>query len=141
MNLVEKILSANDTGETGTHQAGWLVPKEPKILAFFPRLDPSLRNPRCVIDVVDEAGHEWTFNYIYYNNRLFGGTRNEYRLTGVTEFVRREGLRKGDTVILEDAGKRIFNVRIRRKGSALQTLADGRKVLHMSGNWSVFDLT
>jgi len=139
MNLVEKVLSANDTGETGTHQAGWLVPKERKILAFFPQLDPTLRNPRCVVDVVDEAGHEWTFSFIYYNNRRFGGTRSEYRLTGVTEFVRRHGLRQGDTVILEDAGRRFFSIRIRRKGAALQIMPDGRRVLHLSGSWSVLD--
>ena len=36
-NAIEKTLSKNDTGETGGHQAGILVPKEPDILGFFPR--------------------------------------------------------------------------------------------------------
>ncbi len=41
---ITKVLSANDTGETGGHQAGMLVPKEGRILAFFPSLDPSEKN-------------------------------------------------------------------------------------------------
>jgi len=139
MNQVEKILSANDAGETGTHQAGWLVPKEREILAFFPRLDPSVYNPRCVVDAFDEAGEEWTFNFIYYNNRRFGGTRNEYRLTGVTEFVRRHRLQAGDTIVLENAGWRQLAIRCRRKSSAVQVMPDGRKVLRLSGNWTVVD--
>ncbi|TPN68808.1 hypothetical protein FJ980_32960, partial [Mesorhizobium sp. B1-1-5] len=39
---IAKALSANDTGDTGGHQAGILVPKEEGILAFFPELDRSL---------------------------------------------------------------------------------------------------
>jgi hypothetical protein len=140
MKLVEKILSGTDTGESNTHQAGWLVPKNQKILSFFPPLNATLYNPRSVVDVVDEFGHEWTFHFIYYNNRLHGkGTRNEYRLTRVTEFVRQHGLKKGDIVILEDVGHRHFNIRVRRKGAELQTLPDGRKVLKLSGNWLVVD--
>ena len=34
--VVEKILSANDCGLTGGHQAGALIPKEDRILGFFP---------------------------------------------------------------------------------------------------------
>jgi hypothetical protein len=137
MNQIEKVLSPNDTGETSTHQAGWLVPKERHILAFFPRLDPSVYNPRCVVDTVDEAGEEWTFNFIYYNNRRFGGTRNEYRLTGVTEFVRRHRLRSGDTVIFTRTESRHFSLHFRRKDSPLAVQPDGRKVLRLSGNWVV----
>ena len=36
-NAVEKILSRNDTGETGGHQAGIHVPKKKEILSFFQR--------------------------------------------------------------------------------------------------------
>ena len=44
---IAKILSANDTGETGGHQAGILVPREPDVISFFPKLDASQYNPRC----------------------------------------------------------------------------------------------
>ena len=49
---------------------------------------------------LDEFDQTWNFNFIYYNNKFFGGTRNEYRLTGVTGYVRSATLEEGDTIIL-----------------------------------------
>jgi hypothetical protein len=98
MHAIEKILSANDTGETGGHQAGICVPKAENILSFFPPLNPELKNPRQVLDIKDDAGTFWSFNFIYYNNRFFGGTRNEYRLTGMTAFFREFNLKDGDKI-------------------------------------------
>lgn len=136
MNQIEKILSRNDSGETGTHQAGWLVPKERRILDFFPNLDASVYNPRCIVDAIDEGGVEWSFNFIYYNSRLFGGTRNEYRLTGVTEFLRRYRLKAGDTVIFSKSELRRVTISIRRH-EVPRVEVNGRKVLRLSGNWIV----
>jgi hypothetical protein len=139
MTSVEKKLSANDTGETGGHQAGLLIPREQKMLKFFPKLDPTLYNPRCVIDVMDDSDREWPFNYIYYNNFLHGrGTRNEYRLTGMTAFLRENLLKTGDSLIFEHSGGRKYRVRLRRK-SAVEVTPDGRKVLRLSGNWMMID--
>ncbi len=85
---ISKKLSANDVGTTGAHQAGILVPKEKAILSFFPSLDPSVKNPRMTLVVRElKDGTRWEFNFIYYNNRLFGGTRNEYRLTCMTQYL------------------------------------------------------
>jgi hypothetical protein len=137
-STVEKILSANDTGETGTHQAGLLIPKSPIVLQFFPKLDPSVKNPRRVMDFLDAAGEEWTFNFIYYNNRLFGGTRNEYRLTCLTEFIRRYTLKENDTVIFKKNGVS-YKVDYRRKDQPVKNLSDGSKMLKLSGNWRVID--
>ena len=78
---ITKVLSANDVGDTGAHQAGMLVPKEVAVLAFFPALNPREKNPRCSLNFRDDWQDRWTFAFIYYNNRFFGGTRNEYRLT------------------------------------------------------------
>ena len=97
-----KVLSANDTGETGGHQAGILVPKgDPALLAFFPPLDASVQNPDARIEVVDDGGRLWKLRYIYYNNRLHAprGTRNEYRLTHLTRFLRDAGARVGDSLV------------------------------------------
>lgn len=85
---ISKILSLNDTGETGGHQAGILIPKGGDILQFFPELDADEKNPRISLYFIDEANQRWKFNFIYYNNKFFGGTRNEYRLTGMTEYIR-----------------------------------------------------
>jgi hypothetical protein len=97
---IAKTLSANDTGDTGGHQAGILVPKEPRIVSFFPSLDRKLKNPRHHLIFYDEDGGRWEFAFIYYNNLFFGGTRNEYRLTRMTSFIRQNGLKPGDDVIL-----------------------------------------
>ena len=56
----------------------------------------------------DETGYEWKFNYIYYNNRLRGGTRNEYRLTGMTKYLRQNLMEVGDYVIMEKKDKSYF---------------------------------
>ena len=129
---IEKTLSANDTGETGGHQAGILVPKEGRILSFFPSLDTKLKNPRSVLDVVDDDEHEWTFSFIYYNNRFFGGTRNEYRLTGMTAFFRRFNLKPGDQVILRRESQRLIRITFNR--------AQGKgKVLKLSTGWKIID--
>ena len=97
---ISKVLSRNDTGATGGHQAGILVPKDPRILSFFPRLDSSTKNPRARMSVSDPQGRLWRFMFIYYNNKRFGGTRNEYRLTWMTTFVKQHNLREGDKLTL-----------------------------------------
>lgn len=99
-SAISKILSRNDTGETGGHMAGILIPKEPSILAFFPLLSPSILNPRHHLSFADDFGGIWQFAFIYYNNTLFGGTRNEYRLTRMTAFLAGHSLHAGDIVTL-----------------------------------------
>jgi hypothetical protein len=138
-STVEKVLSPNDTGETGAHQAGLFIPWDIVEIGFFPKLDPSIKNPRCVIDLRDAAGEEWTFNFIYYNNALFGGTRNEYRLTCMTKFIRRYALKAGDSVIFKSTTSRFYGIEYRRKDEPVKKLADGTKVLRLSGNWVVID--
>jgi len=129
---IEKLLSANDTGETGGHQAGILVPKGGGVLAFFPHLNETLKNPRAVLDVIDDTGREWTFAFIYYNNRYFGGTRNEYRLTGMTAFFREFNLKAGDAVILKRELPRQIRITFRRaRGNS--------KVLRLSTMWKVIE--
>ena len=116
-NAIEKTLSANDTGETGAHQAGIDVPKDREILGFFPQLDAKIKNPRVPVDVIDDAGREWTFAFIYYNNRLFGGTRNEFRLTGMTGYFREFNLKAGDKVILRRESLRVVKITFIRAGT------------------------
>jgi hypothetical protein len=98
---LHKILSKNDTGETGGHQDGFHIPKTQDALSFFPQLAEGVKNPRAQIIFLDpETNEQYAFSFIYYNNRLFGGTRNEYRLTRVARYIRRKGLSSGDTVML-----------------------------------------
>jgi hypothetical protein len=135
---IEKVLSSNDTGETGSHQAGILVPKIEEIMAFFPHLSQAIKNPRICLQFSDETDSHWVFNYIYYNNRRFGGTRNEYRLTGLTKYMRSRNLKAGDVLIftLDGSGRRIAFRRERelvRAGTSALILGNTWKVINMKG--------
>lgn len=113
---ISKALTRNDTGETGGHQAGILIPKDAIILSFFPSLDQTAKNPRHLLRLSDPSEHEWQFAFIYYNNRLFGGTRNEYRLTCMTSFLRSANLKAGDVLTLNRDGHR-YRISYRRANS------------------------
>ncbi len=135
--VISKILSANDTGHTGAHQAGILVPKEPVVLSFFPPLDQSEKNPRYHLSFYDDSETRWEFAFIYYNNKFFGGTRNEFRLTRMTPFMKMNGLQPGDELILEkdDDGKRFVKYK-RARGSGM-----GRNgILRLGSAWKVIDI-
>ena len=99
ISRIEKVLTRNDTGQTGSHQSGIAIPK--KVLSFFPGLNPDLKNPCLELEFEDENGDLWGLEFIYYNNKLFGGTRNEFRLKGTSKFIRKFGLTSGDSIIFE----------------------------------------
>lgn len=126
---ISKTLSPNDIGLTGGHQAGILVPKNGAILSFFPKLDIKEKNPRYIISFYDENNEKWEFSFIYYNNFLFGGTRNEYRLTRMTKYIKRNNLKVGDQVILTntDSGTREISHKRHLKQEATK--------LKLSGEW------
>lgn len=99
---VSKVLTPNDVGTTGSHQAGIAVPRQDAMLAFFPALDATKYNPRQSLLFREIGGiDEWPLNFIYYNGKLHGrSTRNEYRLTGLTPFFRKHKATVGDILQL-----------------------------------------
>lgn len=102
----KKTLSANDTGESGGHQAGILVPKgDADFRAFLPDLGNAEKNPRAWIECTDQDGKVWDFCFIYYNNKHHdeGGTRDEYRITHMTKFFRSFGAVSGDNFVISGA--------------------------------------
>lgn len=132
---ITKTLSANDVGETGGHQAGILVPKDREILSFFPALNPGEKNPRVTLAFREGDGiTRWDFNFIYYNNRLFGGTRNEYRLTCMTKYLRARNACVGDLVVLSRDSDGRLTVELKRTKLPALTHDD---VLVLSGGWKV----
>jgi hypothetical protein len=134
---VRKILSPNDVGDTASHQAGMLIPKEKAILDFFPRLDRTEYNPRQSILFEDEAGQRWAFNFIWYNNRTHGrGTRNEYRLTGMTRFLRQAGLSAGDAILFVREGGD-YAIKIER-AEADQTGASSKRLI-LTTDWMIVE--
>lgn len=140
MTKIIKKLSANDIGSTGGHQAGILVPKDKEILSFFPSLDPNFKNPRTSLLVREKSdGSQWTFNFIYYNNRFFGGTRNEFRLTCMTKYLRAVNSKVGDDLIFtkNDNGS-IFIECIR--DSQNQPQIDIHGTLVLDGGWKIINI-
>lgn len=134
---ISKKLSANDIGTTGGHQAGILVPKEKAILSFFSSLDPNVKNPRMTLVVRElKDGTRWEFNFIYYNNRLFGGTRNEYRLTCMTQYLRAIDSRVGDDLVFsKDENDSIFIDCVRAEGN--MAIMNDQGVLVLGGGWKI----
>ena len=81
--LYIKRLSANDTGATGGHQVGLYIPS-----GIVEKLLPSINHAQELNPSVYLTAHvsshdcpDCEARAIYYNNRFFGGTRNEKRIT------------------------------------------------------------
>jgi hypothetical protein len=134
VRAIAKILSSNDTGETGGHQAGTHIPKTSSALTFFPELKGDTKNPRVALHFMDQQGKEWRFSFIYYNSKFFGGTRNEYRLTGMTRYFKKYGLKAGDRLILhrdESNGYRIEYIKSAEQPEDVLFLRNTWKVIHI----------
>lgn len=134
---ISKVLSKNDSGETGGHQAGILVPKDRRILDFFPDLGTREKNPRVHMRFKDDAEQEWVFAFIYYNSALFGGTRNEYRLTRMTPYLRSNDLKEGDEIILYIDDQRDRRITFSRAGKS-KLIREG--VLRIGNSWKVISI-
>ena len=138
-HIIEKTLSSNDLGLTGAHQAGILIPKEDIILNYFPCLDKTAENPRVSLRFLDEGGTYWKFNFIYYNNKLRGGTRNEYRLTGMTKFLNSSGLIPGD-IILFSKNEDDYLISYRRQSGFEAETDEGTVKITLSDTWRIIEL-
>ena len=134
---IRKKLSANDIGATQSHQAGILVPKDTDILSFFPVLDRTEKNPRMTL-VMHERSNQtrWEFNFIYYNNKFFGGTRNEFRLTCMTAYLRAINAKIDDELAFTLDENSSFEVDIVRANRPSSYTIDG-DTLVLGGGWTV----
>ena len=143
MPTFRKKLSANDTGETESHQAGLAIPKtNPELLAFLPYLDPEKINPDCFITCIDENDERHRFRFIYYNGRVHGtSTRNEYRLTHTTGFIKENRAKEGDHFEISSNDDGTYAIRIVKAegtedpGSTpeFETNAAGQPVIRLTG--------
>lgn len=130
---VQKALSANDTGETKSHQAGVHVPKV--LASFFPVLDERALNPSVWIELVGRDGSVWRCRYIHYNNAVVAsGTRNEYRITWLTDPLRQMGASAGDTLEFEHVSEHRYSINLVRQGSTLEA-PDGRLIVNVARGW------
>jgi len=137
INAISKTLSMNDTGETGGHQAGILIPKQKEILSFFPDLNKAEKNPREVITFNDLSSVKWPFSFIYYNNKFFDGTRNEFRLTGMTKFIKGNNIKAGDEITLNrNEGGQYFIQFTKTKPAS----SDNGSTLKLGSEWRIVKL-
>ena len=123
----EKVLSANDTGITGGHMGGILIPRtESGLLALFPKLDQKDYNPSIFIHIHDTNGTGHKLRFVYYNNKLHNkGTRNEYRLTHLTDYLRKWDAKAGDRFRISKTGDSRLEMAVLKQESA----GSGRVVL------------
>jgi hypothetical protein len=125
-----KILSDNDVGATNSHQAGFLIPKSLVENGLFDALPDTLLNPRLRLKFVDHKNQSiHYFNFIFYNNRLFGGTRHEFRLTGMTKWIKENGLRRGDSIEISRVSPYEYSVTVQKEKRRAQTLSKESWVL------------
>ncbi len=116
MLSIEKVLSENDLGLTNSHQAGFLIPKSLVRQGLFENLSETALNPRKRLKITESAtGAEWYFSYIFYNNKYFGGSRSEYRLTGLAAFLREHLLKPGDSIVFTRVEAYDYKIEIKRK--------------------------
>lgn len=149
---VRKVLTPNDVGTTGSHQAGVAVPRQEAMLAFFPALDTTEYNPRQLLIFREVGGiDEWPLNFIYYNGKLHGrSTRNEYRLTGLTPFFKKQRAAVGDILQLgrTQTGRWTIELSHSMEQAALEEILSppsfevnhessvGYETIKLSGTWS-----
>jgi hypothetical protein len=134
---VFKKMSKNDLGITKSHQAGIFIPKDLVRKGFFPELDSSQFNPRVVINI--QCGEKtYFFNYIYYNNKLSNqGTRNEFRLTGMSKFFKQENIKEGDSLqfVRNDVSNK-YSIVVHRQSEKCAVAFDSDSPLIIRSNWS-----
>jgi hypothetical protein len=135
MELI-KALTSNDVGSTGGHQSGVVIPKNVARGEFFPLLNAEEINPRIILDAfAPDIGRSLRLNYIYYNGKLHNtSTRNEFRLTGISPFLKEAGAQEGDNLILIKA--RSFRYLIKIETCTSQILNEKIQI-RLNDQWSL----
>ena len=136
----QKVLTPNDTGETGGHQAGIAVPKQDlELIAFFPKLATKTFNPDIWITCIDPDEQIWEMRFVFYNGKTFHprkSTRNEYRITHMTKFFAKWNARSGDSVIFTST-KQEGNYRISIKKTPSED-SNTKKIVVLRGWKAVY---
>lgn len=136
---VSKVLSKNDTGETHSHQSGISIPKIIANEGVFPELGTDILNPRESVLFVDEEDNVWSFQYIYYNDVFFGKeakkSHNEYRLTCVKDYIRKNSICSGDIIWFGIDEKGVRRIGFVKKESTYLKDEQGNVVITAKGGW------
>ena len=99
----------------------------------------SIRAPICNSRM--RRGCFWEFAFIYYNNRFFRGTRNEYRLTRMTRCIREAGLVTGDEVRMHRRASGDYSISYKRRDEQKASVNEaGETVIRLGVGWKVIDI-
>jgi hypothetical protein len=132
---IAKQLTANDLGLTGGHQAGIHVPKDSPLVSLIEEDSRGEENPRVTLNLFDEqTGFTCSSTLIYYNNSRRGGTRDEYRITGTTTFLKLIGAEMGDELVLKvDDAETLLVSLVKR--SILESKDNDDEPIKLNGKW------
>lgn len=133
-----KVLSRNDTGETGGHQSGISIPKNVASSQIFPKLGIETLNPRVTVTFFDDNNKAWSFQYIYYNDIHFGKPRSkghdEYRMTCVKDFIREYDIKSGDQIWFGLDSKGVTRIGFVKADKEDEPIG-GKVVIKLSNKW------
>lgn len=136
---VWKTLSKNDTGETHSHQSGISIIKDIACVGVFPKLGIETLNPRVEIKFLDENNKEWTFQYIYYNDKYHGKpvgkSHDEFRLTRVKDFIKDNSIVSGDSIWFA-----IDENNQRRIGFDKNSNSESSDVIYANKGWKILKI-
>ena len=106
-----KVLTSNDIGKTGSHQAGLHIPKTNKeLIEFLPALNGGTLNPCTWITCIDEHNESWRFRFVYYNNKFhsLSGRRNEFRVTHTAKYLKSNTAFEGDIFVISKGSADVY---------------------------------
>ena len=125
IDSARKRLSDTDVGATGSHQSGLLIPKLFVKEGLFDQLSDEVLNPRLRLKFTDPIDNTDIYlTFIFYNNRFFQGTRHEYRLTGLTRWIKNHGLRSGDVIQISRISKYDYTIGIIKRERRPRALSE-----------------
>jgi hypothetical protein len=132
---IQKALSRNDVGLTGSHQSGIVLPKNIANSGVFPRLG-AVKNPFEILEFVDvERGLRLRLRFVHYNSKFFGGRKDEFQLTGLTSYFRLVGaMPEGVLKLRIFDGKRSISYEMSEVASNVDT-----EILRLSNEWKIIN--
>ena len=127
-----KALTKTDVGKRGadgrkSNQAGVAVPRS--LVGAMPPLDASLLNPSADFMVVDSEGVRLSLRFIYFNGKTLGvNSRNEYRITGIAEYLRNRNTDIGDRLTLTPSGEGFYRMTLDSKENSGGLISRSREM-------------
>lgn len=134
---IQKILSRNDVGLTGSHQSGIVLPKKIANSGYFPTLG-AIKNPFEILEFTDlDRGLRLRLRFVHYNSKHYGGRKDEFQLTGLTGYFRLVGAQPEGVLKLKIvAGSRVISYEMSEVTSNFDSDAE---FLKLSDEWKIIN--